>query len=160
MHNAKIVFALLLACASLPATAQEPVDMGALNSAIETQRQVTEAQRQMIVSKNLELTEAESGDFWPLYRKYRSDVGTLDDRRLAIITEYAKKYETLDDRTAIGLLRDSLKLEADRIKLMQRHVSRFDKILPGTKVARFMQIEVRLNTITQLKVQSAIPLVM
>jgi len=148
---------------ALPAAttfAQDRVDSGALNSAIETQRQVTEAERQMIVSRNLDLTESESIEFWPLYRKYRADVSGLDDRMIRLITDYASKFDTLDDDSAIRLLRDSLKIDADRSKLMQRYVSRFNKIIPGTKVARYMQVESRLDTMMRLKLQTSIPLVM
>jgi len=116
----KIVSTLVLACLPLAAIAQDTVDMGALNSAIQAQRQVTETERQLIVSQNLELTEAESTAFWPLYRQYRGDVAKLVDREVSIITEYAKNFETLDNDTAIGLLRDSIKVDLDRVKLMQR----------------------------------------
>jgi hypothetical protein len=160
MFNRRIAIALILACLPLTSIAQESVDMGELNSAIETQRQVSEAQRQMIVSQNLELTEAESSAFWPLYRQYRADVAKLVDRKVSVITRYAKNYESLDDDTALSLLRESVKVEVDKVKLTQRYISRFNKVIPGTKVTRYMQVEFRLDTIANLKLQSSIPLVM
>lgn len=154
--------ALVLAVCGLPfaLAAQEKVDIAALNAAIETQRQMTEAQRQQIVSQNLELTGEESADFWPLYREYRADVAKLNDRFVKLIVEFGENYETLTDEQATRLSRDALKLDADRVKLKQRYFSRFARIIPGRKVARYMQIEVRLDTIMDLKTQSAIPLAM
>ncbi len=114
----------------------------------------------MIVSQNLELTEAESSAFWPLYRQYRADVAKLVDRKVSVITRYAKNYESLDDDTALSLLRESVKVEVDKVKLTQRYISRFNKVIPGTKVTRYMQVEFRLDTIANLKLQSSIPLVM
>jgi hypothetical protein len=66
----------------------------------------------------------------------------------------------LSDEEAFTLLKDSMKLDSDREKLKARYVSKFRKVLPGVKVARYMQIEIRLDTISRLKLQTAIPLAM
>lgn len=159
MSMKKIMVALLIAAAPLQLHAQNAdIDMGALNSAIAAQRQITETQRQLLVAENLSLTETESTNFWPIYRDYRSDVGKLDDRAVTLLTRYAEEYLTLKDDEALTLLKDSMKLDSDREKLKQRYVSKFGKVLPGVKVARYMQIEIRLDTISRLKLQSAIPL--
>ena len=76
---------------SLPALAQVQLDLSDVNAAIETQRQVTQAQRTMIITDNLQLTSAESEAFWQLYREYRADVAKLDDRFIALIRRYAEK---------------------------------------------------------------------
>ncbi|MCI0516957.1 MAG: hypothetical protein L0Y45_03900 [Woeseiaceae bacterium] len=153
------IAALLIVAAPLQLQAQgEELDMGALNSAIAAQRQITETQRQLIVTENLSLTEAESIEFWPVYREYRGEVGKIDDRSVALLTQYAETYLTLTDDEALALLKDSMTLDADREKLKKRYVSKFGKVLPGVKVARYMQIEIRLDTITRLKLQSALPL--
>ena len=159
MSMKRIMAALLIAAAPLQLHAQNAdIDMGALNSAIAAQRQITETQRQLLVAENLSLTETESTNFWPIYRDYRSDVGKLDDRAVTLLTRYAEEYLTLKDDEALTLLKDSMKLDSDREKLKQRYVSKFRKVLPGVKVARYMQIEIRLDTISRLKLQSAIPL--
>lgn len=142
----------------LPALAQVQLDLSDVNAAIETQRQVTQAQRTMIITDNLQLTSAESEEFWPLYREYRADVAKLDDRFIALIRRYAEKYESLDDKEAMALLKESFDIEANRTKLAKRFSTKFDKIMAGAKVVRFMQIESRLDAIMDLKVKNSIPL--
>jgi hypothetical protein len=159
MSTTKMLAVLFLATAPLQLHAQaDDLDLGALNSAIAAQRQITESQRQLLVAENLTLTESESTAFWPVYRAYRNDVSKIDDRAVALLTRYANEYLSLSDEQALALLKDSMKLDSDREKLKQRYVSRFRKVLPGVKVARYMQIEIRLDTITRLKLQTAIPL--
>ncbi|HEX9852304.1 MAG TPA: hypothetical protein VGA68_04790 [Woeseiaceae bacterium] len=159
MSTTKMLAVLFLATAPLQLHAQaDDLDLGALNSAIAAQRQITESQRQLLVAENLTLTESESTAFWPVYRAYRNDVSQIDDRAVALLTRYANEYLSLSDEQALALLKDSMKLDSDREKLKQRYVSRFRKVLPGVKVARYMQIEIRLDTITRLKLQTAIPL--
>jgi hypothetical protein len=161
MSMRKITAALLIAAMPLQLQAQtEDLDMGALNSAIAAQRQISETQRQLLITENLSLTETESTNFWPVYREYRSEVAKLDDRAVTLLTRYADEYLTLTDEEALTLLKDSMKLDSDREKLKQRQVSKFKKVLPGVKVARYMQIEIRLDTIARLKLQTAIPLAM
>lgn len=143
---------------SLPALAQVQLDLSDVNAAIETQRQVTQAQRTMIITDNLQLTSAESEEFWPLYREYRADVAKLDDRFIALIRRYAEKYESLDDKEAMALLKESFDIEANRTKLAKKYSTKFDKIMAGAKVVRFMQIESRLDAIMDLKVKNSIPL--
>ena len=159
MSIAKTLATLLIVAVPLQLQAQtDDIDMGALNSAIAAQRQITEAQRQLIVAENLELDEAQSTAFWPIYRAYRNDVNKLDDRAVAVITEYAKLYDSLSDDQALALLKDSMKVDLDREKLKQRYVGKFRKVIPGVMVGRFLQIEMRLDTIARLKLQSVIPL--
>jgi hypothetical protein len=161
MSISKILVIVLIAVAPLQLVAQEnDIDMGALNSAIAAQRLVSETQRHLIVAENLALTESESLEFWPLYREYREQVAKLDDRVVAVITQYGREYSKLTDEQALRLLNESLKLDLDHEKLKQRYVKKFAKIVPGVMVARFLQIEMRLDAIARLKLQSAIPLAM
>ncbi len=161
MSITRILMAIFIAAAPLQLAAQEiDIDMGALNSAIAAQRQVSETQRQLLVGENLSLSESESLEFWPLYRDYRSQAAKLDDRSIAVITRFAREYDSLNDDQALSLLTDSLKIDLDQEKLKKRYVKKFAKIIPGVKVARFMQIEMRLDTITRLGLQAAIPLAM
>ena len=97
--------ALALLWMALPASAQQKVDTAQLNAAVETQRQITEAQRQQIVMQNVQLTGAESEEFWPTYREYRADVANINDRMVALIAAYAESYETLGDKESMAILR-------------------------------------------------------
>jgi len=160
MQAKNAIFVLTLLCLPLPLFAQDDAERAAIRSAIEMQRQVTEAQRTMIVTDNVPLTASEAEQFWPLYREYRADVAELNDRRLSIIEEYAKSWESLADDDAMRLLNSSFRLESDRTKLAKKYSKKFNKIMPGAKVVRFMQIERRLNSVIELKLSNAIPLAM
>ena len=98
MHPKLVILALPLLFLSLPLFAQDDNEKAAIGSAIEMQRQATEAQRTMIVTDNVPLTATEAEEFWPLYREYRAEVAELNDRRFAIIQEYAKNWESLQMR--------------------------------------------------------------
>jgi outer membrane PBP1 activator LpoA protein len=160
MRIRHLLAVLLTAVIPLQLPAQQNDDTAAINAAIEMERQITETERQLIVAQNLQLTDTQSDEFWPKYRDYRTDVAKLNDRFIHLVRQYAANYQTLTDKEAIVLTKDALKLEADRVKLQQRYVNRFDKIIGGKNTARYLQIEARLDAIMTLKVRSSIPLVM
>ena len=160
MYPRKAILALFILCLSLPLFAQDDAERAAIRGAIEMQRQVTEAQRTMIVTDNVPLTATEAEQFWPLYREYRAEVAELNDRRLSIIEEYAKNWESLDDEEAMKLLNSSFRLETDRVKLSKKYSKKLNKTMPGAKVVRFMQIERRLDAVIELKLRNSIPLAM
>ena len=141
MYPKQAILALAILGFSRPLVAQDDAERAAIRSAIEMQRQVTEAQRTMIVTDNVPLTATEAEEFWPLYREYRTEVAELNDRRLSIIEEYAKHWESLPDEEAMKLLNSSFRLETDRLKLSKKYSKKLNKFMPGAKVVRFMQIE-------------------
>ena len=63
-----LILVLLVAVLTVPAVAQ--------SDEIELTRSVIEKQRQAIIAKNMELTEAESAEFWPAFRSYRGRNGS------------------------------------------------------------------------------------
>ena len=64
----------------------------------------------------------------------------------------------MTDDAAKGLLKDWFKLQEDEEALIKKYVKRMDKVLPTTKVLRFVQVENKLNTLLRLPAIQAVPL--
>jgi hypothetical protein len=64
----------------------------------------------------------------------------------------------MTDDAAGKLLKRWLAHEEDQQDLMKKYVKRLDKVLPTTKVLRFVQIENKLNTVLSLPAVRGIPL--
>jgi hypothetical protein len=54
---------------------------------------------------------------------------------------------------------ESLSIERDKLAVKQRYAQRFGTVLPGKKVARFFQVDRRLDAVVLLNVSQAISLV-
>jgi len=54
---------------------------------------------------------------------------------------------------------ESLGIEQQKLSIRQRYVQQLTIVLPGRKVARFVQVERRLDAVTVLNVTQAISLV-
>lgn len=126
---------------------------------VEAARAEMRASREQLIAANMSLTEAEAAAFWPLYREFNLKKAELGDERLQIILAYADKYPDVDDATAKDLIDRSLKFERRMHKLEDSYAGKFGKVLPPTKLMRFLQIDSRIDTLVELEVQRAIPVV-
>jgi len=126
---------------------------------IELTRAIIQAERQAIVTRAMDLTAAEAQAFWPLYREYRLEMVRVGDRLLALITTYAQNYRGLSDEMAGKLLTEHLGIEKARLQVKNKYLPRFQKVLPPKKVARYYQVENKLDVIIQAELAEDIPLV-
>lgn len=126
---------------------------------IELTRAIIQAERQTIVTRAMDLTAAEAQAFWPIYREYRLEMIKVGDRLLALITTYAQNYRGLSDEMAGKLLTDYLGIEKARLQVKNKYLPRFQKVLPPKKVARYYQVENKLDVIIQAELAEDIPLV-
>jgi hypothetical protein len=121
-------------------------------------RAAIQTRRQAIVTAAMDLTAPESEVFWPLYRDYRTDMATVDDRLVDLIIVYAGNYSSLTDDMAAKLLNDYLDIERARLDVRDRYVPRFMSVLPAGKVARFFQVDNKLDKKIQAEIAAEIPL--
>ena len=94
----------------MSAVGQQPQPAAAedLNSQIESLRADTRADKVAIITEAMKFTPQESSAFWPIYKKYESDLAKLNDGRVELIKSYAKKYTTPPTRMPSNLLNNRL----------------------------------------------------
>lgn len=153
MRRAIRFFSLALAVVGPAAWAQE------FNDEIELTRSIIQTQRQAIVTAAMQLTGDESQAFWPLYHEYRSAVRKVDDRTVALITGYSENFDTMTDELAQAMVKEFMAIRQAELDVTKKYLKRFQKILPASKVARFFQLENKLDTVIDYELASEIPLV-
>jgi hypothetical protein len=162
IHGAALAlatFALSAAsAAAAPGPRQELSEQDA-QQLIELVRKDVRAQKADIVAKTMELDAEQAAVFWPIYKEYEAERRVLGDERLAIIEEYAESYERLTDARAKELLTRALDNDAKANALARRYADEFLEVLPAKTVARFYQVESRINNLIGLEASSQIPLV-
>jgi hypothetical protein len=126
---------------------------------MEILREKARADKKLVVAAALDLSESEAKGFWPVYNAYQSDMIVHYDRVVKLIEDFAKTYETMSDQTATQLLGDFLAIETDLVALRSRYLSRFQRVLPARKVARFYQLENKIRAILDYHLAREIPLV-
>ena len=152
--------ALAQAAAQAPAQKKTAAEQKAdLEKMIELLRKDVRAQKADIVGKTMGLDAAQAAAFWPIYKAYEAEAQTVGDARLAVIQDLAEHFETLNDAKAKALLDRSFTVEEQKLALQKKYKDEFLKVLPAKVVARFFQVDSRLNALIALEVSSQIPLV-
>lgn len=130
-----------------------------VDKAIDTLRKDVRAGKADILGKTMALDSAQAAAFWPIYKQYEAEAQKLGDERVAIIQDLAEHWNTLDDTKAKGLLERQVAFEDKRLALTKKYKDEMLKVLPAKTVARFLQVDSRLNKLADLALASEIPLV-
>ncbi len=162
----KSIFILtLLAAGAMPGfsayAADEIKSIDLYKQEIELTRVALATQRKAVIAQNMKLSEEEASKFWPVYNAYRDKMKKVNDRRVEVITDYADRYndDSLNDKNAIKLVDRYLKALQDQVKVKKSFVKKFKKVLTARKVARFYQIDNRLDQLLNLQIAKGVPLV-
>jgi len=151
----KFIAPLLLAAFAfaLPAQGQSA------DQYMELLRSDLRAEKVAIVTVAMNLDDAQSEKFWPIYRDYEKDVAELGDKWISGIKEYAANYMEMTDEKADELMTGSMKLTEERLQLHKKYYKNVKKELGGVVAARFVQVERRLGMLIELQAMAEIPLV-
>ncbi len=154
----KRFIALLLVCvfAAPLAFAQEEAAAPADN--MEIVREAIHAQKKVLIAENMELTQAEADQFWPVYDEYQAEMKKLGDKDIALIKKFAENYETMTDEVAGEIVKMFMDNEAEHLKLKKTFLPKFEKVLPPTKVARYYQLENKIAAVISYDLAAEIPL--
>ena len=135
---------------ALPSTAPTVDEQILLNRVMNDKRSV--------YANNLNMTDAESKAFWPIYDEYEAALKKLDDRFIALVNEFAEKYDTLTDKDAKAMLDEKMTIEAKRMALKQEYTKKVERVLPPVKALRYSQLETRIELLVRRSVYGLIPL--
>ena len=148
---------LALALVAAPVYAEEKTDKSSSN--MEILREKIKADKKLVVAANMNLTDAEAKAFWPLYQEYQSKLAKINERIGKLITEYAQNYQSMTNEIAKKLMNESMAVEKERQAMKESLMPKFQKVLPAIKVARYYQIENKIQAVVQYGLADSIPLV-
>ena len=148
--------ALLAIAGAGAASAQGTVNMTDQDQLLISQIQTD---KRAVVLKSMNLSDAQVASFTPIYDQYQAEMKKLLQRNSDLVNKYAATYETMSDADAKKLLEEAFKLRIDRTETLRKYARKMEKVLPATKVLRFVQIENKLTTLLDWQAAQLIPLV-
>ena len=129
------------------------------NDYLELSREVIKMEKKAAIAEVMQLTEAESVPFWTLYNEYQGKLYLVQNKRIALVKDFAKNYENLTDEKADELWNSSLAYAQEIIKLEKTYYKKFKKIIPAGRAARFFQAENKIETMIDAQLAVDIPLI-
>ncbi|MET0621985.1 MAG: hypothetical protein ABW250_03295 [Pyrinomonadaceae bacterium] len=139
---------------------EAPVHKGGyLNAYIALLKSDVKSRKTGFIKEGLRLNEKEAAAFWPIYQSYEADLKRVDDTRRQVIQDFMDTYDTMTDDRAKEMIKKLLAMEGQRVEVKKAYLKRFQKILPGKTLARFLQLEYRFGLLIDLKNTAEIPLI-
>ncbi len=157
LYLSKLLAPLALALAN-PAFAQQLSPPTDEEQALSLVRSVIQVDRAAAVAEELQLTETEAAKFWPLYKKYRTEMNRIGDQLVKSVQTYAFYYPIVPEDKAERLLKELTDLEKKQVATRTSWLKKFGKVLPASKTLRFAQVENRLDLALRLELAEGIPL--
>jgi len=151
--------ALIVALSAAVVRAKRPQSEGAAETSLDVLLDAIRANRKALVAVNLGLTNDEATTFWPIYDRYQKEINAVSDRLVGVIQDYSDNFGSLSNEKAMKLVDDYLTIEADRVTVKRNYLAEFAKSLPGLKLARFYQIENKMDAVIRYELASTIPVV-
>lgn len=157
MKLIKILILCAVALTAAPAFAQE--QQADTNMQILLEK--IKADKKVVVAANMELTEPEGKAFWPIYDAYQKDLQAINQRLEKTILTYADAYnkKSLTDAQAKQLTDEVLAIDQAELTLRKTYADRLERAIPGTKAARYLQIENKIRAAIRYQLAAGIPLV-
>ena len=149
-----IVLVAMLTVFIVPSMAQEkPADN------MQLVREKIKTDKKLFIAQNMNLTESEAKVFWPVYEDYQKELGKLVEKTVKLIDNYATNYQTMTEEAAKELINGYLVIEGERVTLMKSFLPKFRKVLSEKKVARYYQLENKIDAVVNYGLAKQIPLV-
>ena len=142
--------------AAVPAFSQPVSDTN-----MEILKEKLKADKKLLIAGNMDLTDSEAKQFWPIYDSYQKELDGINKQLGQTIKDYADAFNkgTIPNDTAKKLLGEALSVEEQEVKLKRTYAEKLGKVLPATKVARYIQLENKIRSLSRFELAQQIPLV-
>ena len=162
MRSMVMVLILGLGLVTTPALAQESTG-GSSSTNMEILKEKLKADKKLLIASNMQLSDAEAKQFWPLYEAYQKELQHINDRLVKTIKSYADAYNQgqgmIKEDEAKRLLQEALSVDEAEVKLRRAYSEKIGKVLPATKTARYIQMENKIRALLRFELAREIPLV-
>ena len=151
MKNASGSIVLVLCFLSMIASANDQIADG---------RAMIKAEREAMIQAELQLTESEAAEFWPLYEVYRQAYDEIMQRYGAMLAEYLRLYDNaeLSNDYADEMIETYFGVKQEMLQAQLDFLPELRAILPALMVARFFQLENRFNAEIDAQLALIVPL--
>ena len=117
------------------------------------------SKKKQLIAANLKLTDTEATKFWPIYDQYMAELIAINDKKFALVQNYADNWGRMTNEQSLSFIRQWLDMDILVAQLRQKYVPIVTQVLDGKKSATFFQLDRRTTMMIDLQVSSQMPLV-
>lgn len=157
----RLIVATLAAClagGALAESAPAPIDPEVMRQ-VDAARGAIYARKGAALNAVLRLTPEQQAAFNPVLKAYDDELLKIGDRRVELVKEFAGYYgaQSLDDKNATRLVRESIKCRQDQLKLLDEYFGKASKAIGVRKASEWIQVENAFMSAVDTKVALLMP---
>lgn len=141
------------------ALAQEPVSVPSKDEDIKLFRKDVRSIRKQLIAANMDLTDAQAQQFWPVFDRYTAELAAIYDKKFALLKDYAQNSDALTDEQAESYIQGRAEVEQSTAQLRLKYFPIFRKVLSGKATAFFFQLDWRLALVVDVQLASETPVI-
>jgi len=122
-------------------------------------RQDVRSLKKQIIAANIELTDTEAQQFWPVYDQYTAEMTKIMDKKFEVIEEYVTNYTTITNEQADAYIKGRATVEESVLRLRLKYIPLFRKVVSGRTAALFFQMDWRLSLVIDLQLSAQVPMI-
>jgi len=126
---------------------------------IEFLQSVIGAEKKQVVADFIDVRPEASDAFWSLYDQYEAQRKSIGKERIALIMEYAEKYDGITPEQTDNLLKKAQGVRNSNYKLIDSYQKKIRKVAGSKAAAQFYQLESYFQAVIQVELFSNIPLI-
>ena len=112
-----------------------------------------------LLAKHMKLDVSKTDIFWQIYDEYEITRKEIALKRLKNIEFYAEKYENLTNEDADALMKTSMEIRQDFIKLWNKTYKKISKSIDSVTAAQFVQAEMFFEEMVRQELSMEIPFI-
>jgi len=131
------------------------------NAELDAARAQMQAGRDQIIKEDLQLSEYELAGFWPIYEQYVSDLSVIRDRKAILVERFMQAYRSgeISDDFAVWLIEENFAIKEAWAGLQKAYVDQYMVVISAQAVARFYQLENKMDAEIDAQLALFVPLV-
>jgi len=149
----KLILAAIIAIFAFAANAQSNTEE------IDLMQSVYGMQKKDLVAKHMKLEADQADLFWQIYDEYEVARKEIGLKRVKNIELYAEKYGNLTNEDADVLIKASIEIQSDFIKLWQKTYKKMAKSINSVTAAQFIQAESFFENMVRQELSMEIPFI-
>jgi Spy/CpxP family protein refolding chaperone len=155
MRALLLALACVLQLAAIPAGAQDKP--AASRTSAEWLAQI-QADRKAVVASAMNLTPEQAKKFWPLYEAFQREMAVPRSALTRALNDFVASDYKPTDANAKRLTMEVLAAGKEKARLREKHFKKMLGALPPHIVARYMQVENKIEAIVGIEEAREIPL--
>jgi hypothetical protein len=112
-----------------------------------------------LVAKHMKLQASQADVFWQIYDEYEISRKEIALKRLKNIEFYAETYESLSNENADELMKTTMEIKQDFIKLWTKTYKKISKSIDSVTAAQFIQAEMFFEEMIRQELYMEIPFI-